>query len=119
MTTLIVIGHILFGGYFIYSGWNHFAHMKMLTGYAQSKNIPAPAMMTAVSGALMILGGLLVFFNIQVTVGAILLLIFMLPTTYFMHQFWTVKDPAAQMTERIMFMKNVAIIGAMLMMVGM
>ena len=52
------------------------------------------------------------------TVGIILLIVFMLGTTFTMHNFWTVTDRQMKQADRINFLKNMAIIGALLMLLA-
>ena len=59
------------------------------------------------------LGGLLVFLGIWVRFGALLLLIFLIPTTLAFHHFWQLQEPERQM-QMINFMKNVSIFGGLL-----
>jgi uncharacterized membrane protein YphA (DoxX/SURF4 family) len=109
------LGSIIFGAYFVFSGFNHFKNEKTLTGYAKSKEVPSPRFAVLGSGALMIIGGLGFIFHMNMQESAILLLIFLVPTTFMMHQFWKVSDPTHKMNEQINFMKNLALIGALLM----
>jgi len=63
---------------------------------------------------LMILGGILVLSGYRSSFGAILLLIFYVPVTLVLHSWWN--DPIEiQREQSILFMKNVAIIGGLLM----
>jgi uncharacterized membrane protein YphA (DoxX/SURF4 family) len=112
---LFLLGRILFGGYFLMSGLNHFAHVAMLSGYAQSKGVPAPKLAVIVTGLLLLLGGLSVLFGLYPTIGALALLLFLLPVTFMMHAYWKVQDPQMQMGERMNFMKNLALVGAALL----
>src|SRR3989344_1265261 len=53
MTTsaiIFLIGRIMFGGYFVMMGFNHFKNHQMLTGYAASKKVPMPSMAVYISG---------------------------------------------------------------------
>ena len=116
MSTITLLGSVLFGGYFIYSGIMHFVNAKGLTGYAKMKKVPAPSLAVSITGLLMVLGGLGILFNVDVQQSIILLLIFLVPTTFIMHDFWNDKDATMKMGNKINFLKNVAIIGALLMM---
>ncbi len=118
MHELFIIGRILLGGYFIYSGFGHLFKLSMLAGYAKSKHIPAPTLAVAVSGLILLIGGLGILFHFHMTIGILLLEIFLIITTLVMHQFWNVKDPAARMNEMINFNKNIALIGALLMIIA-
>jgi putative oxidoreductase len=67
-----------------------------------------------VATALEFLGGLL--FVLGSDLGAKLLVLFLVPVTFIMHDFWSIKDTASQayMIEMIMFWKNAALCGALL-----
>lgn len=66
---------------------------------------------------LLILGGLMVLFGYRSTVGAILLLMYWVPVTFIVHDFWNY--PKEELREQsILFMKNIAIIGGLLMLAG-
>jgi putative oxidoreductase len=111
----LLIGRIIAGCFFLMNGFNHFAKLDMMAGYAKSKNIPAPALAVGGSGVLLFLGGLSLLLGYHPTIGAVLLVIFLLATSFGIHNFWTVQDPQAKMGEMINFMKNVAIPGLLLM----
>lgn len=110
-----MVGQIIFGAYFLYQGFNHFYNHKALAGYAKFKGIPAATPAVVVTGILLFLGGLGIALNTYVDISAVLLLAFLIPTTFTMHAFWSSKDPATKMNEQIAFLKNIALIGAVLM----
>ncbi|QQR76545.1 DoxX family protein [Candidatus Nomurabacteria bacterium] len=118
MDTIFLIGRIIFGGYFIYNGVNHVFHYKNLTGYAKMKGVPAASFSVVLSGIIMLLGGLSVLLNIRMILGFWLIVLFLVPTTFIMHAFWKEKDPSAKMNETIAFTKNMALIGASLIMIA-
>src|SRR5205823_8533309 len=62
-TILTWVGRIGFAFFFIMSGVNHFKNAKGITGYAQSKGVPAAAVGVPVSGAMLIAGGVLILFS--------------------------------------------------------
>ncbi len=113
---IFVLGRIIFGAYFAYWGFNHFKDEKMLAGYAKSKGIPSPRLAVLVTGAMLIVGGIGFIFGEHLYEAAIILLIFMIPTTFAMHAFWKISDHTQRMNDMIAFSKNMAIIGALLMM---
>lgn len=110
-----IVGQVIFGGYFVWSGINHFINYKGLTGYTASKNVPFPAFAVFFSGGLMILGGLGVMLDIYPLIALILLVIFLIPTTFVMHAFWKDTDPQVRMSNMQNFLKNLALLGAVLM----
>jgi len=115
---LFLIGRILFGGYFIYSGINHFRMLGAMAGYAQMKGVPAPKPAVAFTGLLLLVGGISVLFSLYPTIGAAALVTFLLPVTFTMHAYWKVQDPMAKMAERVNFMKNIALLGAALLLLA-
>ncbi len=63
---------------------------------------------------LLLLGGILVLVGYRSGLGAVLLLLYWIPVTFIVHSWWN--DPIEiQRAESIAFMKNIAIIGGLLM----
>ena len=62
-----------------------------------------------------LIGGFMVFSGYKARLGAFILLFFIVPTTIVFHSFWLFEDPARQAVEMAMFMKNLAIIGGLLL----
>lgn len=50
MKPVFLIGRILFGGFFLYNGINHFKNRNMLAQYAGAKNVPMPEAAVMASG---------------------------------------------------------------------
>lgn len=115
MDVLFLIGRLIFGGYFLMNAWGHFTHLEGMMGYAQSKGVPSPRSAVFVGGVLLMLGGLGVVFGVAPEASLALLLIFLVPVTLKMHAYWREADPNARMAEQINFYKNLALIGALLM----
>lgn len=114
MDYLFLLSRVIFGGYFLLNGINHLRKLDGLAGYAQSKGVPSPKVAVAVSGLLIILGGVGIILGIFVNLSVILILLFLIPVTFTMHRFWKETDPMAKSNEYITFMKNIALAGASL-----
>lgn len=112
MEYLFLLGRILYGGFFVLAGINHFRHTPMMAGYAASKGIPVPRVAVLGSGVLLLLGGLSIAFGFRPAWGVALLTAFLVPTTLSMHSFWADTDPSAQMNNLVNFQKNTALLGA-------
>ena len=115
---LLLIGRILYGGFFLISGVNHFAKSSSYKQYVSSKGIPAPGLAVLGSGLLILLGGLSVLLGIWPYVGLLLIASFLVGTTSAMHAFWKASEPMAKMMDQINFMKNIALLGAAFAMVA-
>ena len=63
-------------------------------------------------------GGLLIIVGWQARWAAAAIFLFIIPVTFIFHAFWSVTDPQAQYMDMLMFMKNLAIMGGMLMIVA-
>lgn len=118
MEYLFVLGRILLGGYFILGGFNHFKNLKALTGYAQSKKVPMASTVVFVSGLIMLLGGLGILLGVYIELSVLLLSAFLLIVSMQMHQYWKVSDQGEKMSEEINFKKNMALLGAVLMLLA-
>jgi len=117
MDIVLLVGRILFGGFFIMSGLNHFQNVGMMSGYAGSKNVPFPRLAVIGSGVMLVAGGASVLLGIVPVVGLLVLVLFLLSTLATMHDFWNLKDPQQRAAEQVNFLKNVALIGASLALV--
>lgn len=111
MLALTLIGRVLFAGFFLYSGISHFTNAKGLHAYTKSKGIPLAEIAVMGTGIMLIVGGAGLLLNTYIQESLVLLLLFMVPTTFSMHAFWK----AGHEAEKVSFMKNLAIIGALLM----
>lgn len=115
MEILFLLGRIIFGGYFIMSGMNHFMKNAMMTQYAASKGVPSAKIAVYFTGFLLILGGAGILLGAYTQLAVFLLAMFLIPISLKMHNFWAIKDPMAKMGDMVNFMKNMAMLGAALM----
>ncbi len=121
ITILGFIGRILLGAYFVIAGSAHFRHQKMMVGYAASRKVPYPNLAVAVTGLLLMAGGLGIFLGHIAggyTWGPIALIIFFLGVTPKMHDFWNVKDPAERQAQKSNFLRNMAFLGIALILLS-
>ncbi|HEX8974413.1 MAG TPA: DoxX family membrane protein [Patescibacteria group bacterium] len=114
MAIALLLGRILFGGYFLYSGYNHLTLTKNYAGYAKSKNVPFPTIGVVLSGLMLLLGGLGVLFWVYVRWALILVDIFLAVVSFMIHNFWSDTDQATKAVNQVNFGKNMALIGASL-----
>ncbi|WP_040790277.1 DoxX family protein [Nocardia paucivorans] len=115
MDLVVLIGRVLFVILFLGSAFGHFTQTKEMAGYAQSKGVPMPEPAVLASGVLMLLGGLSVLLGVWADLGALLLVIMLIPTAVIMHRFWDETDTETARVEMIQFNKDIALAGAALM----
>jgi putative oxidoreductase len=116
MRALFLLGRAIFGGYFVWNGLNHFQNEHMLSQYAASKGVKAPDVAVPATGAMLLGGGLSVLAGAKPRQGLAALIGFLVPVTFTMHRFWEIEEPSQQMAELVNFTKNMALVGAALMM---
>ena len=114
MSAILLIGRIIFGGFFIMSGINHFTKLEAMTGYAKYKKLPAAKVGVLVSGLMLLLGGAYVLLGFYVDLGALQLAIFLVLAAVIFHNFWKETDATAKQSEMMNFMKDFALAGAAL-----
>ena len=119
MNTILVIGRVILGGFFIYSGINHFVRFGMMTQYARTQGVPFPAIAQGMTGLMLLLGGVSIVFGIYPFIGLVLLVAFLVPVSLMIHNFWKLEDPQLRNADKVNFTKNVALLGAVLMLLAM
>ena len=118
MDILILIGRILFGALIVFAGTNHILQMKKSAAFARMKGVPMPELANIVTGLLLLFGGLSFFLGKWMPEGAIALLVFFIPVTLMMHNFWKIKDPQKKKMEMQFFMGNMMVVGLLLITLG-
>lgn len=115
MEWLVLVGRLLFAVLFLGSGVGHLTQTQMMAGYAQSKGVPLARASVLGSGVLIVAGALMVLLGVWADLGALLLVVFLVPTAVAMHGFWNVTDPQSKQMEQTQFLKDLALAGAALM----
>lgn len=115
MSTIMLIGRILFALIFINSGINHLTKLEAMTGYAKYKKLPAAKLGVIVSGLMILAGGLFILLGVWADLGGLLIGIFGILAAFIFHNFWKETDATAKMNETISFFKDLALAGAALM----
>ncbi len=91
----------------------HFAAKTI--AFAASKGVPMASLAVPASGVIALLGGLSILLGYKAKVGAWLIVLFLVPITIMIHNFWTIADPMQAQTQQVNFMKNLSMIGAALL----
>ena len=114
-----VLGRILLCTIFLLSAvGNKIPNFQAVAGYMAKEGVPAPQVMLAGAIAFLIAGSLSVILGYKARIGAALLLVFLVLATYYFHDFWTLSDPQAVQEQTIQFMKNLGLMGAMLLVIA-
>lgn len=114
MKEIFVLGRLVLGSYFLYSGFHHFVAMRAMAHVAHLKGVPMPELAVLGAGALLIVAGLSFLLGFAPKVGIAATALFLVPVTLVMHPFWK-EQGAARMADIINFTKNFGLMGAVLM----
>ena len=114
---IFFIGRLLLGGFLLFNAYNHLFKTTDLTAYSESKKIPMAKAAVIASGLLLLFGGYTIITGVRVTAGIAALALFFIPVTFSMHAFWK-EEGQARMMDQVQFMKNLAILGAILMLLA-
>ncbi len=107
-----LLGRIFYSAIFILSGSNHFKAQTI--GYAAAQGVPLASIAVPLSGIIALLGGLSIALGYRARLGAWLIVLFLVPVSLMLHRFWGLSDPQAAGLQLAMFMKNLSMLGAAL-----
>lgn len=114
---IAVLGRVLLSAIFLMSAVNHALNYSGTVGYMAAEGVPMPSVLLAIGLVFMIVGGLSLLLGVYGQWGAMLLILFLILANFFFHDFWNVPEEQVQ-NQMIHFMKNTAIMGALLLIVA-
>lgn len=111
--SLLVMARILMSIIFLKSGYGKIMDFEGTTAYMAAKGMPLVSLFLVGAIAVEIAGGLSLLLGVKARWGALLLFLFMIPTTVIFHKFWGLEGSEAAL-QQIQFMKNLTIMGGLL-----
>lgn len=112
------IGRVLLSGIFLMSGIGKIPAWNQYAARMENEGMVAVPLFLAAAILFEVLGGLSVLLGLWARLGAAALLVFLVPTTLIFHDFWTYVDPGERQAQMMHFVKNLAIMGGLLMVVA-
>jgi putative oxidoreductase len=109
------LGHIFLGTMFITGGWGAFKNPGGRVEKVANVGISRAKEATILNGAAMMVAGSALALDIAPKLASVILLGSLIPTTYIGHPFWKEETPAGRAGQKIQFMKNLAMIGGLLL----
>ena len=109
-----LIGRVALALIFITSGFGKLMQFSSTAGYIASKNVPLPEVAAGVAVLVELGGGLAVLAGWMTRWAALVIVVFLIVISPVFHGFWTMEG-ANRMTNEIMFMKNVSMLGGFLL----
>jgi len=112
---LDLIGRVCIAFIFIYDAVDSIWYFKETKAKMASYGLTWQPDLLLIGGIFLLLsGGVLILIGYRSSFGAVLLLLYWVPVTFIVHSFWNDPEPVRRL-QAILFMKNVAIIGGLLM----
>jgi putative oxidoreductase len=124
MTVVRRIARPMLAAIFVTSGLDALLHpaarakiaAPLVTKLSGPLNLPDdPELLVRANGATMVAAGTMLGLGTFPRLAAAALAGALIPTTYTAHAFWTVKDPAARAQQKSHFLKNVGLLGGVLL----
>lgn len=115
--TTALAGRILLALMFVLAGFSKIGGFDGTVGYIASKGLPLPALLAAGTIALEIVGGLALAVGYKARWAALALAVFTVLASVLFHNYWAMPAEQQRM-QMLMFMKNLAVTGGMLMVVA-
>ena len=111
------IARILVGALFVLSGFFKLTHFGATSQMIAGVGMPLASVATAVSILIEIGGAAAIIIGWQTKLVAWVQFAYLIPVTFMLHNFWA--SPAAmQQDQMVHFMKNLGIMGALLILAG-
>ena len=108
-----LVGRILLAILFLVSGFDKITGFGNTVGYIASKGLPLPQLGAVIAIVVELGTGILIVIGWQARWAATVLLLFLIPTTFIFHNFWSV-EAAQKPMQTLQFMKNLCIMGGVL-----
>lgn len=118
MDLFMLLGRICISGMFLWTAYEKIMHWNTTMTYMKTKHVPQVGIVMPVCVALQVIGGLSVLIGWHAHLGAVLLLIVALFSAAKLHAFWSYQGDVREV-EKALFMKDVAIIGGLLLILAM
>ena len=110
---LVPVGRAAFAGAHVWFAPLNFSPQGI--AWAAQQGVPLPGLLVPLAGLISLAGGLSVILGYRARLGAWLLVLFLVPVTLMMHNFWAVKDPMMAQMQEGFFIANLSRIGAALL----
>jgi putative oxidoreductase len=112
-----LIGRLALALAFVTSGFGKITGFAGTVGYIASKGVPLPEVAAALGVLIELGGGLAIMAGWMTRWISLALIVFLIVITPIFHAFWSVPGAEAGI-ERIMFMKNLSILGGFLLLLA-
>ena len=115
MSLIRTLGQLSLAGVFITGGSQAFLTPGRRVETVAKAGLPEPEALVEINGAVMVVGGTLLALDIAPKLTAAALIGSLVPTTLVGHAFWKEESEATRKAQQTQFMKNLGLIGGLLL----
>lgn len=110
------VGRAFIGALFFISGIYKILGFSYVAGWMASSGLPAASVLLVATIAIEVGGGLMLITGWKARYAAVVVALFLIPTTLVFHAFWSA-DAASFQNQLTQFLKNLTIFGGLLMVI--
>ena len=114
-----LVGRVVLAWFFLSAALHYASQWQASVLMLSMQRAPSPALLLAIGIVVMLVGGISLLLGFHARYGAMLLFSFTLLATLLMHDYWHIANATAREADYEIFARNIAIAGALLMLVGM
>ncbi|HEY1613890.1 MAG TPA: DoxX family protein [Rhizomicrobium sp.] len=113
-----LIGRLALAWFFLSEAWARAHAWQPTVSMLRAAGVSAAEPLLVLALVVMVLGGVSLVLGFHARHGAVLLFGFTIAVTILLHAYWKVADEGARLADYEIFARNIAISGALLMIVG-
>lgn len=113
-----LLGRMLLAFLFLQSAFDKVLNYHKVIGLMGARGLPEPQILLPLAIAVLFVGAIMILIGWKAHWGAAALIAFMIPATLYFHNYWAYPE-ALQLNQFHHFVKNIAIIGALALIMGM
>jgi uncharacterized membrane protein YphA (DoxX/SURF4 family) len=117
-STAFRLGRLLYGGVLATMAADGLRNAEERAQYAEAKGVPMPALSNKLAHYMLLFGGVGVSLWRLPRLAGAAIAAFFLGVTPMMHDFWAFDDPEEAQQQQINFLKNTALFGTALALIG-
>jgi putative oxidoreductase len=110
---VMLVARILLALMFVSAGFSKIGGFEGTAGYIASKGLPLPQIGAAIAIVVELAGGIMLIVGWKARWAALAIAVFTAAATVIFHNYWAMTGADA-FTQRLMFWKNVSVIGGLL-----
>lgn len=112
------VGRMALAWFFLGEAWARTSDWTGTLGMMGAAHVPAAPVLLVLALAIMVLGGISLALGYHARHGAMLLFGFIIAASLALHAYWTMPDGTERLADYAVFIRDIAIAGGLLMIVG-